>query len=48
MNRRELLIAAAAAPFALGWPTAARASARGGIPLALVTADSENRISPCG
>jgi DNA-binding beta-propeller fold protein YncE len=44
MNRRELLIAAAAAPFALGWPTAARASARRGIPLALVTADSENRI----
>ena len=44
MNRRELLIAAAAAPVALGWPTAARGSARGGTALALVTADSESRI----
>jgi DNA-binding beta-propeller fold protein YncE len=45
MNRRELLIAvAAAAPVALRRPMAARASARGGTPLALVTADSENRI----
>jgi DNA-binding beta-propeller fold protein YncE len=44
MNRRELLIAAAAAPFALGWPSAARASSRGGTPLALVTADTEDRI----
>ena len=43
MNRRELLIAAAT-PIALGWPTGARASARGGTPLALVTADSESRI----
>jgi DNA-binding beta-propeller fold protein YncE len=44
MNRRELLIAATAAPFALGWPSAARASVRGGTPLALVTADTEDRI----
>jgi DNA-binding beta-propeller fold protein YncE len=44
MNRRELLIAAAATPIGLGWPTGARASARGGTPLALVTADSESRI----
>jgi DNA-binding beta-propeller fold protein YncE len=44
MNRRQLLIAAAAAPVALGWPTAVRGSARGGTPLALVTADSESRI----
>jgi DNA-binding beta-propeller fold protein YncE len=44
MNRRELLIAAAAAPVALGWPSAARSAARGGTPLALVTADTEDRI----
>jgi DNA-binding beta-propeller fold protein YncE len=44
MNRRELLIAAAAAPVALGWPTAARSSSLGGTPLALVTADTEDRI----
>ncbi len=46
MNRRELLIAAAATPVALGWPTAARGStrrARGGT-LALATADTEDRI----
>ena len=43
MNRRELLLAAAAvaAPAALGLPSGA---ARGGTPLALVTADSEGRI----
>jgi DNA-binding beta-propeller fold protein YncE len=44
MNRRELLIAAAAAPAMLALPTAACASARGGTPLALVTADSEDRV----
>jgi DNA-binding beta-propeller fold protein YncE len=44
MNRRELLMAAAAAPVALGRPSAQRAAAGGGMPLALVTADSENRI----
>ena len=43
MNRRELLLAAAAAPAALALPAAARAAARGGTPLALVTADSEDR-----
>jgi DNA-binding beta-propeller fold protein YncE len=44
MNRRELLIAAAVAPAALALPIAARASSQGGVPLALVTADSEDRI----
>jgi DNA-binding beta-propeller fold protein YncE len=44
MNRRDLLLAAAAAPAALALPAAARAVARGGTPLALVTADSEGRI----
>ena len=44
MNRRELLIAAAAAPAALALPAGARAAARGGTPLALVTADSEDRV----
>jgi DNA-binding beta-propeller fold protein YncE len=44
MNRRELLIAAAAAPAALALPAAAQAAARGGTPLALVTADSEDRV----
>jgi DNA-binding beta-propeller fold protein YncE len=44
MNRRELLIAALAAPAALALPSAARATARGGTALALVTADSEDRI----
>ncbi len=44
MNRRELLIAAAAAPAALALPAAAPAAARGGTPLALVTADSEDRV----
>ena len=47
MNRRELLIAAAAAPSPWRWPTGARASARGGTPLALVTADSEIGSSRC-
>jgi DNA-binding beta-propeller fold protein YncE len=42
MNRRELLIAAAAMP--VGWPTVARAARQGGTPLALVTADTEDRI----
>ena len=44
MNRRELLIIAAAAPLALALPSGGRAAARGGTPLALVTADSEDRI----
>jgi DNA-binding beta-propeller fold protein YncE len=44
MNRRELLIAAAATPFALVVPDSARAAVKGGTPLALVTADSENRV----
>jgi DNA-binding beta-propeller fold protein YncE len=44
MNRRELLLAAVAAPAALALPSAARAGALGGMPLALVTADSEGRI----
>jgi DNA-binding beta-propeller fold protein YncE len=44
MNRRELLLAAAAAPVALALPKAASAAARGGTPLALVTADSDDRV----
>ena len=44
MNRREFLIAAAAAPAALALPPAADAAGRGGTPLALVTADSEDRV----
>jgi DNA-binding beta-propeller fold protein YncE len=44
MNRRQLLTAATAAPAALALPAAARAAARGGTPLALVTADSEDRV----
>ena len=44
MNRRELLLAAAAAPVALALPASARAAARGGTPLALVTADSDDRV----
>lgn len=44
MNRRELLIAAAAAPIALAMPRAASAAAQGGTPLALVTADSIDRV----
>jgi hypothetical protein len=44
MNRRELLIAAAAAPIALATPRAASAAAQGGTPLALVTADSIDRV----
>src|SRR6185295_6714367 len=44
MNRRELLLAAVAAPAALGLSSAAHAATRGGTPLALVTADSEGRI----
>ncbi len=44
MNRRELLIAAAAAPVVLAAPAAAGAAARGRTPLALVTADSEDRV----
>jgi DNA-binding beta-propeller fold protein YncE len=44
MNRRQLLLAAAAAPVALGLPGRAVAGARGGMPLALVTADEDDRI----
>jgi DNA-binding beta-propeller fold protein YncE len=44
MNRREFLLAAAAAPVALTLPATARGSARGGTPLALVTSDSEDRV----
>jgi DNA-binding beta-propeller fold protein YncE len=44
MNRRELLIAATAAPAMLAFPTAVRGAALGGTPLALVTADSEDRV----
>jgi DNA-binding beta-propeller fold protein YncE len=44
MNRRELLLAAVAAPAALTLSSAAHAATRGGTPLALVTADSEGRI----
>jgi DNA-binding beta-propeller fold protein YncE len=44
MNRRELLIAAAAAPVALALPRAASAAAQGGTPVALVTADSIDRV----
>jgi DNA-binding beta-propeller fold protein YncE len=44
MNRRELLMAAAAAPAVLALPRAARAAARGGTPLALVTSDSQDRV----
>jgi DNA-binding beta-propeller fold protein YncE len=44
MNRRELLITAAAAPVALAFPPALRAAARGGKALALVTADGEDRV----
>jgi DNA-binding beta-propeller fold protein YncE len=44
MNRRELLFAAAAAPATLALPVAAGGAARGGAPLALVTADSEDRV----
>ena len=43
MNRRELLLAAAAAPAVLALP-AARAAARGGTPFALVTSDSDDRV----
>lgn len=48
MNRRELLIAAAAAPAALALPSAPRAVAGGGTPIALVTADSEDRVLAVG
>jgi DNA-binding beta-propeller fold protein YncE len=44
MNRRQLLIAAAALPAALALPAAAAARGLGGTPLALVTADTEDRI----
>ena len=44
MNRRELLIAAAAAHAALALPATGRAAATGGTPLALVTSDSEDRV----
>ena len=44
MNRRELLLTAAAAPVALTLPVSAYGAATGGTPLALVTADSEDRV----
>jgi DNA-binding beta-propeller fold protein YncE len=44
MNRRQLLLAAVAAPVALALPDAATGAARGGTPLALVTADSDDRV----
>lgn len=44
MNRRELLLAAAAGPAVLALPGAARAASRGGTPLAFVTSDSEDRV----
>jgi DNA-binding beta-propeller fold protein YncE len=44
MNRRELLLAAVAAPVALALPDAAAGAARGGTPLALVTADDDDRV----
>lgn len=45
MNRRELLIAAAAAPATLALPVGARAGVTGGVsPFALVTSDSEDRV----
>jgi DNA-binding beta-propeller fold protein YncE len=44
MNRRELLIAAVAAPAALALPDSAAAAATGGTPFALVTSDSEDRV----
>jgi DNA-binding beta-propeller fold protein YncE len=44
MNRRELLLAAAAAPAVLALPAAARAAAQGGTPFALVTSDRDDRV----
>jgi DNA-binding beta-propeller fold protein YncE len=44
MNRRELLIAAAAAPALLALPAAGRAAVQGGTPYALVTSDSDDRV----
>lgn len=48
MNRRELLISAAALPAALAFPAGVQGAARGGGPplaaLALVTSDSEDRV----
>jgi DNA-binding beta-propeller fold protein YncE len=44
MTRREPLLAAAPAPAARALPAAACAAARGGTPLALVTADSDARV----
>jgi DNA-binding beta-propeller fold protein YncE len=44
MNRRELLLAAAAAPAALALPGSALAAVRGGVTVALVTADDEDRV----
>jgi DNA-binding beta-propeller fold protein YncE len=44
MNRRELLLAGAVAPLALALPATAAAAARGATPLALVTADSDDRV----
>ena len=44
MDRRTLLLAAAAAPVALARPGVASGAVRGGTPLALVTADSDDRV----
>jgi DNA-binding beta-propeller fold protein YncE len=45
MNRREFLLASAAAPFALGLaPPTAFGRGRGGTPLGVVTADLESRV----
>lgn len=48
MNRRELLGAALAAPLALAFAPRLPAAARGGSPLALVTADAESHVVALG
>ncbi len=48
MNRRELLGAALAAPLALAFAPRLPAAARGGSPLALVTADAESHVVAVG
>jgi DNA-binding beta-propeller fold protein YncE len=44
VNRRELLVAAAATPLALALPERATAGSAGGTPTALVTADTESHV----
>ena len=44
MNRRELLVAAAAAPLALALPESPTAGGVGGTPTAFVTADTESHV----